>query len=498
VNSDLIADELVDYALTKHAVDSDDFSDDIDAQKKSDRSHKLKLALIGLGALGAGGLAAWGLSGDMGKRLGQLVGGTPDKTPLRKILMSPLNQGSVAGGAAAMFRSGWAGRLAGGITPAGESTGGRFHVTKPGFAAEAVTSATGAGLLPRSTPDRISKDISALTAEKEGPVNWLRSAMTPMSTSPEAKNTFEGFKTYVDSAAKQPAPAEGSTPKGVGKKPSTPTVDPDAPIAQGLSRPLDPKFVSLAMKQFESTLPAPMKASASGLYVQDGDSHIPVSASKLNADELLRAKLYTVEITPRGYEMKPLGDVVPDLANQINVAKNTSVHSSDMTPARQTELFMLKQTTAPRVSEYIKQFEPLVVEAEKALNRATLEAKTDPAKAPQREAAAAAYRRATNIYNSLIGDLVNIHQIGTHAETGYEPETKTTPSPKRTMNLIAKRVSDRARGFQALQSAMHRNRYQAGFKPAFGRGLRTGLAVGIPSFGLQQFFGAGTGTYLSE
>jgi hypothetical protein len=218
-----------------------------------------------------------------------------------------------------------------------------------------------------------------------------------------------------------------------------------------------------------------MKASASGLYIQRGDSYVPVSAANLSADQLVRAAadgtLSQNQIDAKGtYKLVPFGSEALDLANQINVAKKTTVVDPAMTPARQVELFMLKQTTAPKLVELATQLEEIV--------------KTNP--------------KAQPLLDAVIGDLYNTHNVGIHAETGYTPTTDKTSSTTRTLNIVQDRVSKRARNLQTLQSAMQRNRYQSGVVPGVGRALRTGGVVGGTSWALQQLLGATTGTYLGE
>lgn len=471
MSSEQLAAELTDHLLRKYAEDVTDFADeDSDLTKKSDRSQKLRLALLGMGALGVGGLAAWGLSSEAAKDFGAWVGGPKPVPSMEAALSNPVSHGVAAGTLAAALRSGQAGKMFSKTTPTGESPGGRFHAVEPTMVERAGTRMSETGLLPQSTANRIAKDVTRLTAPTTDS-KWY-SNLFSLPVNPEAKALLDGTAPYVAASEKGPdAPGKDASPAEVKAWKA------DQPIIAGLSKKVDPLNFVNAMRQFERSNPAPMKASTSGLYIQQGESYVPISASGLAVDQIVDAaakgKLIQTAIADDGtYTRSAFGTKPVDLADQIQVAKNRTVTDAAMTPARQIELFMLKQTTAPKLSEYVGQLRDL--------------ASRNPALQP--------------LYEAVRGDLLNTHNVGIHAETGYLPNTNTTPSPNgdRTLNLVSKRMFDRASYLQTLQQAMHQNRYQAGPGKAAGRAIRTGTAVGALSFALQQALGASSGFYLGR
>jgi hypothetical protein len=467
VNTDLLADELATYALQKHAADDDEFSDDIEKQKSVDRKQKLKLALIGLGALGAGGAAAWALSGDAGKAVGRWIGGK-ESTPLADAALNPIAHGLGAGLLAGVLRSPIAGRIATGVSSTGETTRGGLYRSNPGFGANALSDA---GLLPQSTPSRFAYDVTQLGSEYKAPT-LLEQAFKPVLPNEGAMADFKGALKSYDAVPAEAKKVDG-TPKvkdelKAAKLPAGTTAD-DQPFLDGLKAKRSPDHLVSAVKEFELNGPSPMKASMSGLYVQEGGRFLPLSATNMSPDQLMRATIMQGSIDPATgkFSLDPYGSKPANFEAEIGRAANTTVDYQSMTPQRQAELFLMKQSTAPKLMEYISH-----------LNQ------SDPAQAALRSA--------------IISDLLNTHNVGTYAETKYTPRTETTPSPERILNLLSDRVAQRANFMKATQAAMQKARYGGLPAKPVGVGVRTGAATAAASFLAQQLIGLTTDHYLGE
>lgn len=471
---DQLALELTDHLFRKLAEEGTDFADGNDAVKAKDRSQKLRMALIGLGALGAGGLAAWGLSGEAGKQLGAWIGGGAPNPSLGKALTNEVTHGVAAGGAAAALRSGTARNLLGDV-----DTSGNFKVeplqrdvTNVGSRIRGVLADS--AIAPGNTPDRILADATALRAEPKD-VGVVKNLFTPIPAPTDAARAgMKAFSDYTEQGSGKPdttAPAKSKDP--LSKAQVTANLA-DKSIREGLAKPGSVDNVVNALHT-AATNPSLgfFNSAASGLYVQQPDGQwLPVSATQLNPDQLLRSTLASNELGPDGqYKLVPLGNTPPQLSRQINIAENTTLTGKTdqlMTPQQKMNMLLSKQVNAPRLLEYID----------------ALAGSADP--------------KAQILRQALQEELLLTHHIGTRLETGYTPHTDTQPSYDRVINDVRDRVQRRAPAFREFGAAMAKTRYREGVAPAARRFVAVGGATALASAILQQAFGATTGHYLGE
>lgn len=467
---DQLAAELTDHVFSKHA-DDGDFADDVDTMKKRDRAQKLKMALIGVGALGAGGLAAWGLSGDAGKQLGAWIGGKAATPPLTDTLLNEATQGVASGVAAAALRSGTAGKLLSDVDAQGNFRVEPLPRTVGNVGAQTRSVLSDTAIAPGNTPDRIRTDVAALQSEPKE-LGVIKNLFTPIpQPDAGARAGMKAFTDYAENAgAKTTEPGQGKAKDQLSKAQATADVA-DKSIREGLAKPgsVDNVVNALHTAATNPTLGF-FNSAASGLYVQQDGKWLPVSAVQLNPDQLLRGTFATNEIGPDGqYKLTPLGNASPLLARQINVAENTTLTGEQsMTPQQKMNMLLSKQVNAPKLLTYIDM----------------LANNPDP--------------RAQVLRQALQEDLLLTHHIGTKLETGHVPATDAQPSYDRVINDVRDRVLRRAPAFREFGSSLFKTRYREGIPAAARRATAVGLATSLISGALQQTWGATTGHYLGE
>lgn len=502
MNPDLVIDELADYALQKHAADDDEFSSDPVVQKQKDRSQKLKLALIGLGALGAGGAAAWALSGDAAKSVGQWIGGGAPKPPsFGETAFNPLVHGAAVGGYMAAQRSGVAGKYLGDIEPSGAIRGAHLRVEKDSLPQRVLNTAADAGLAPRNSPDRVASDLKRLSAPagKDGaPAKEPGWHMYPASDA--AKIPYGQVADYMKTG-----PIKNEPPKAPGAN-ATPDEKQkfqqgqldwktDQPVLKALSAAADPLKLQAAFAQFtRSNGPAAMHASSSGLYVRQGDKYLPLSAVDMPIDQILRSqevvqhyvdkdgKIQTEKVNlaadPASGSKLPL-----PLRDQMYHLGATTRVGSVMTPTEEVNLFLLKQQTAPKLLERLKQLDQMIADNPPPKDAATGVVKDTP---------------LTRLRELVYGDMINTFNAGRFAETGVVPDKITTPSDSRLAPHIASRLSSASGAYHALGKSMQQLRYQPGVRRAAIRGSLSGLAATIASAAAQYTTNIGPGVSFSK
>lgn len=491
------------YGLVKHAEEAGvlDDSEDLDADPSSaDRRQKLRMALYGVGLLGAGGLAAWGLSGDLGKRLGSMfesgkrsLFGTSSTS---ETMMNPLTHGLAAGAAAAVTRNAPAGKALSDIDESGRvkvrplpEKSGRL----PGKVEEFV-SAT--GLVPRTSPERVRSDYNTLSS-KEAPQDHWFGSMLRTESHPPSSEAVDNVRTFQDELKSNVAPPAGNLTEV--HKPTPPSPSAGAKAMKDYQKALAEYNTYVQAKQDEtvlgsvraernpqkfvdaiaeySRLPAntPMNAVFSGAFYRTKDGLIPVGATGMNAAELLQNKNNIVfrSLDPKTGVLKdiPIDTVDTGFAGSEMgrvQSRGLARDASELlaSPTEKTRQFLIQQAHAPNELSLALQLKALGTPEADTLGRALMQ-------------------------SGLLR-----HYTGAYASSRHVPDMRFSPTNEaRLIQLIRDYVQpdtqQRASAVIALGKAMNQRRYPSGVLPPIRRAAVVGGATAALSALLQTGLGYG-------